>query len=156
MTEQPYQTPKSDLGSEARGYGGLRRLPYLLWSIALVVFAFVALMAIGFLSGSGMISMIIVNLVALSLVVAFFYLIVLRFRNQGASGWWALGTLVPLFNIYVSVRALAYPEGYSDHKKFDGAAKIIVGLLLLLIFAQIVSVGVTVYRGSVQSVGLEN
>ncbi len=54
---------------------------------------------------------LVANLSVLALVAGMFTLAALRFRNQGASGWWAIGIVVPILNIYVAIRALAYPEG---------------------------------------------
>ena len=65
-------------------------------------------------------------LVLMAALGAAFYLMVLRFRNQGATGWWALAAFIPLVNLYIGVRALAYPEGYADGRKLDRAGKAIV------------------------------
>ena len=54
----------------------------------------------------------------------------LRFRNQGSSGLWALGMFVPILNIYTGLRAMAFPEGYADHRTLDTPAKILIGVWL--------------------------
>ena len=101
-----------------RSYGGIRRLAYVacLVVIGMVVAWVDSVTRPGLLQLLGL-------LVALA---AGLYLLVLRFRNQGATGWWALAALVPLVNFYVCIRALAYPEGYADHRKLDRAAKVVV------------------------------
>ena len=53
-----------------------------------------------------------------------------RLKNLGHSGWWVLGLFVPILNIVVSVRMLAAPEGYADHKTLDGPGKVIIGVLI--------------------------
>ena len=61
------------------------------------------------------------------------YAVALRFRNQGATGWWALGLFVPLVNVYVVIRALAFPEGYADHRTLDVPGKVLVFLAVTMI-----------------------
>jgi len=56
-----------------------------------------------------------------------------RLQNQGHSGWWVLGLIVPILNIAVSVKCIAAPEGYADHKTMDTSGKVVVGLLLAAI-----------------------
>ena len=65
-------------------------------------------------------------LTLLAALAAALYLMVLRFRNQGATGWWVLAAFVPFFNVYIGVRALAYPEGYADRRRLDLAGKAVV------------------------------
>jgi uncharacterized membrane protein YhaH (DUF805 family) len=42
-----------------------------------------------------------------------------RFHNLCMSGWWILGFVVPLLNIWLSYRCFACPAGYDQHKKLD-------------------------------------
>jgi hypothetical protein len=46
------------------------------------------------------------------------------------SGWWSLLLFVPIINILIHIRCLAFPEGYEDHKRLDLAARVILGLIL--------------------------
>lgn len=117
----------------ASEYPGLRRLPYFLISLAVNI-------GITFLVGFyGQNTPGLANLSTVVMVIVMIGLIVQRFRNQGASGFWAIGILVPLLNLYVSVRALAYPEGYADHKTFDLPAKIIIALFVLVFILGVVA-----------------
>lgn len=56
--------------------------------------------------------------------------------------------MVPLLNIFVGIRCIAYPEGYEDHKTLDTPAKVIigifVGLLVLVILVAVLAVGMSV------------
>ena len=124
-TANPYAAPGANL-SEAltsREYGGLRRAPFFGWSIGLMAVYMVGLLAV---EGSpGGIFALLLGLCAASI-----WIHVLRFRNQGSSGLWALGVFVPIFGIYASLRALAFPEGYEDHRSLDTPAKLLIGLWL--------------------------
>jgi len=114
-------------------YGGLRRLPYFLISMAVQIGISIgaAMLVPSMASGSGMSPVVAGVLVLLTLVVAL-YLTALRFRNQGASPWWALAMLVPILNIYVTIRAIAFPEGYVDTGKIDRAGWIIIIVAIVL------------------------
>ena len=71
-----------------------------------------------------------------------------RCKNIGMNPWWGLGIMIPILNIFVGLRCLAYPEGYEDHKTLDGAAKVIIGLFLaLFLFAVIAIVAVVATIG---------
>ena len=54
--------------------------------------------------------------------------VVKRFRNVGMSGWWVLGTVVPVLNLWLGYRLLACPAGYSARRKLDGAGKFVAVL----------------------------
>ncbi len=114
--------------SSAQQYGGFNRSRYFFWMLGLGVFGALAV-AIPFLVklDSGLVAGISMALFIAS-TLGSFYPLVKRYQNQVASGWWALGSLVPILNIYVGIRALAYPPGYNQHKTFDGPAKIILAL----------------------------
>lgn len=121
--------------NETQTYPGIRRLPYFLILLGLYA-AVVAIMVTMSTSQP-----LIVNVALLVFMVGLFFICAQRYRNQGASGWWAAGMIVPILNLYVSIRAFAYPEGYTAHKKFDGPAKIIIAVYLLVF---IVGVGAAI------------
>jgi uncharacterized membrane protein YhaH (DUF805 family) len=56
-----------------------------------------------------------------------------RCKNLGMNPWWSLGLLVPILNIFIGLRCLAFPEGYEDHRTLDAPAKVVVGLFLALL-----------------------
>ena len=53
-----------------------------------------------------------------------------RCVNIGMNPWWCLGLIVPILNIFVGLRCIAYPEGYEHHKTLDTPAKVLIGLFL--------------------------
>jgi len=63
-----------------------------------------------------------------------------RFANLGMSGWWLLGTLVPILNWWVGYRLFACPPGYAMHKKMDGA-----GIALAILYWLGVALGLAVF-----------
>ena len=125
MANNPYAAPSADISEPAihRSYSGLRRLPFFGCSVGLTVLYMVGLMLGG---QEPTIALISVGLV----LVGSIYLYVLRFRNQDSSGLWALGMFVPILNIYTGLRAMAFPEGYADHRTLDTPAKILIGVWL--------------------------
>lgn len=77
------------------------------------------------------------------------YLAARRFQNQGASGWWAVGLLVPLLNLYVGLRALSLPEGYSDHRTLDATAKAIIAFAVFTLVSGVaLAITVPMFLGS--------
>jgi uncharacterized membrane protein YhaH (DUF805 family) len=61
--------------------------------------------------------------------------LVKRFQNLGMSGFWVLGLLVPLLNVWLGYRLLACPGGYAMRKKLDGAGKLVAVLYWLSVTA---------------------
>jgi len=57
------------------------------------------------------------------------WLVVKRLINVGMSGWWFLGSCVPLLNFWVSYRLWVCPPGYAYHKKLDG-----IGIFLAILY----------------------
>jgi hypothetical protein len=51
------------------------------------------------------------------------------------SGFWVLGLLVPLLNVWLGYRLLACPGGYAMRKKLDGAGKLVAVLYWLSVTA---------------------
>ena len=129
-SNNPYQSPatvskKHNQQKQPEGYGGIGRLAYFLISIAVGV----ASAGVEFFAEANSIG----GLEFATLAVGFISNITLaglRLKNMGYRGMWVLGLFVPLLNILVSVRCVAAPEGYADHKTFDTAGKTIIGILL--------------------------
>jgi uncharacterized membrane protein YhaH (DUF805 family) len=122
-----YAAPQADLTVDYPSVGtypGLTRMPYFLWMMG-VQLGGTAIMAV--LAGAVDPALGVAVGYAL-LLGGFVYISVLRFRNQGASGWWALGLFVPILNFYVGIRALAYQEGYCEQGRLDRTGKLIVYL----------------------------
>ena len=67
------------------------------------------------------------------------WIIAQRITNTGYSRWWCVAIAVPFLNILLAVSLIACPEGFADHRTLDTAAKIIVGLFLVM-FALVVIV----------------
>ncbi len=110
--------PGGSLRAQGRAYGGLRRLAY----VACLVVIGIIVALVDSVTEPGLLEL----LTLLAALAAALYLMVLRFRNQGATGWWVLAAFVPLVNLYIGVRALAYPEGYADRRRLDLAGKAVV------------------------------
>ncbi|MEM9480168.1 MAG: hypothetical protein AAGA58_11005 [Verrucomicrobiota bacterium] len=76
-------------------------------------------------------------------LIAALVLAVLRFRNQGSSGWMALLFIVPVANLWAMWRLVACQEGYKDVGHLDRAGKIItwvyVGLIVLSFVGNIIT-----------------
>ena len=126
MAEQSvYAAPEADLAPAAgdREYPGIRRLPYFGWGMALNLVYMGTIGALGPESSLVLVPMLLV-------LVAMGYLVVQRLRNTGSPGWHAAGIVVPVLNIYIGLRAMAFPEGYADHRSLDTPAKVIIGLFV--------------------------
>ena len=119
---------RSQIGEEPPDsrYGGLRRLPYFLIALPL------AGMSVLLGMDGGWTLMLLLQLV-------WVYPVVKRFQNQGASRWWAAGLLVPVFNLYVGLRAVSFPEGYNDNRTLDRAAKAILSVVASTVVLSVVA-----------------
>ena len=118
-----YSTPDAVLSTnEVVGdREGIRRLQYFGYSMGVQVLFYLGLFLVGESGGLFLMA---------ALVGASVWLVVMRLKNTGWSGWWVLGMFVPILNIYVGLRALAFPEGYSENKTLDTPAKILIGLFI--------------------------
>lgn len=110
---------------QGRTYGGIRRLPYFGYSLLINIVSMVLQFALvaGDMAG-------LVLVVSLGSAIFGIWIVVQRLINVGLSGWWVLGLLVPILNIWVAVQCVAAPEGYAQHKTLDTAGKVIIGLFL--------------------------
>jgi len=114
---------------QQRNYGGIRRLGYFFGTLGLSA-SLQIYMGIFHLKPDPttiFIELFIEFILVLSLT---FVLVVNRLRNIGMSGWWSVGMLVPIANVYLGVKCLACPEGYQDTKKLDSAGKVIAGIFI--------------------------
>ena len=124
-----YKVPNAEIAERgsSKGYGGIGRLPYFIFVTSVVVCLIILVLLFGeSIAESPPITWVFTGLV----IVASFWVAVLRLRNIGRSGWWVLGTLVPLINLYVGLILFAYPEGHVDHGKLDTPAKIIIAVYI--------------------------
>ncbi len=81
--------PSDSLSEQVATYSGLSRLRYFFSIVGLHVVFFLIVVTVGKSQP------LVANLSVLALVAGMFTLAALRFRNQGASGWWAIGHVVP-------------------------------------------------------------
>ncbi len=56
-----------------------------------------------------------------------------RLKNLGMSGWWLIGLIVPVLNMWVFWRTTSCPAGYVDHQSLDTGGKIASGVFVLVI-----------------------
>jgi uncharacterized membrane protein YhaH (DUF805 family) len=111
--------------SQGRTYGGIGRLAYFGYSFLVNIISGVlqAAMIAGEMGG-------LVLIVSVVGMVFGIWIAVQRLINVGLSGWWVLGLIVPILNIWVAIQCIAAPEGYAQHKTLDTAGKVIIGLFL--------------------------
>ena len=62
-----------------------------------------------------------------------FALHIMRLHNAGASGWIALGLLIPFGGLLVMLFCLIAPPGYCEHRQMDAAGGAMVAALAALI-----------------------
>jgi uncharacterized membrane protein YhaH (DUF805 family) len=132
--ENPYEAPQAVVEStqtlrERRDhYGGIGRLAYVALMIGAVggsnIFSDMSRNAGGIVTNL----LITITFWVLLFVAAFF-----RLKNIGMNPWWCLLLFVPLANLAVFFRCLAYPEGYADTKELDVAGKVVVGFCIAFI-----------------------
>jgi uncharacterized membrane protein YhaH (DUF805 family) len=143
----PFTAPESfgDISGQAtltREYGGIRRLPYFGYGFLLNV----GVQVIQSIAAAADAPVVVLLTLPVSIIGAM-ALAYQRCLNIGMNPWWCLGLIVPLLNIFVGLRCIAYPEGYEDHKTLDTPAKVIIGLfiamfvliILLVVFAVMAS-----------------
>ena len=132
--DNPYEAPQAVVEStqtfrERRDhYGGFGRLAY------------VAIM-VGAVGGSNIFSdmsrdaggTITILLITITFWILMFAAVFFRLKNIGMNPWWCLLLFVPIANLVVFFRCLAYPEGYADTKELDVAGKVIVGFCIAFI-----------------------
>jgi uncharacterized membrane protein YhaH (DUF805 family) len=94
-------------------------------------------------SSEGVLSLVSTS-VGVVLIGMVFYVSLLRFQNLGMSGWWILGNLVPLLNLWVGYRSICCPAGYEYHRKLDGIGKLLTvlyfGMFVLVIGVMVLAV----------------
>ena len=150
----PFEVSASvDVATEpagARVYGGVRRLPYFGYLFggyvitALLAFCLFAALTGGMAPGAvptGPTWVLILPGTVYQILAI--WVTAKRLQNQGYSGWWVLGLIVPILNIAVSVKCIAAPEGYADHKTLDTSGKVVVGLLLAAIVLTVAAIALT-------------
>ncbi|MCZ6886922.1 MAG: hypothetical protein O7H39_00390 [Gammaproteobacteria bacterium] len=126
-----YQAPAADLdtGRSTTEYGGLNRGKYFLYSIGLQVVYYILLA----IFAAVLESPVMIGIAVVAMFIGAIYLGFQRFVNIGTSGWWILMVFVPIANFYYGVKALAFPEGYDDHRQMDTTGKVIIGLFVGMI-----------------------
>lgn len=111
--------------SEGRTYGGIGRLTYFGFAFLINIVSGVLQYAAA--AGEMGWMALVVSLIGLGFAI---WIAVQRLINVGLSGWWVLGLIVPILNIWLGVQCIAAPEGYAQHKTLDTAGKVIIGVFL--------------------------
>lgn len=143
----PFAAPSAfgDIASEnrpMREYGGIRRLPYFGYSFLMNI----VLQVVQGVGAANQLPILVLGTIPIALVggMALAYQ---RCKNIGMNPWWCLGMFVPILNIFVGLRCLAYPEGYEDHKTLDGPGKVILGVFIGIIVLVVVGVIIAIAAG---------
>ena len=111
-------------GRAAEAQPGIGRLPFWIGvNVAGAGAAGIIVATDGSLdAGVGAIALVVVT----SMVLA-----VGRLRNMGASGWWALGMLVPVLNLLVLARCELLPVNYRESRRLDRTGRILTAAFLV-------------------------
>ena len=153
--ENPYvaseQAAESSWGNptEAKVYGGIRRLPFVLvifgFQLVQVVLAWIFVNVLTELTYE---AVVLFNVVATGVqLVGVIVASMLRIKNMGFNFAWGLTILVPLYNLLVILRLLSCQEGYADTRKLDRAGNVIAAIFLLLLISWVVFLVVVGVRG---------
>jgi uncharacterized membrane protein YhaH (DUF805 family) len=140
--DNPYSAPLATTFDEhgaqlmPKHYGGIRRLPYLGIIIGLAILRAIVVVGGGTDDPSDAGTLIVFLLMVVAFMPVYY-----RLKNIGMNPWWCLLMVVPIANLIVAFRCLAFQEGYVDTKKLDTAGTvttfIVVGLFVLLVIAVI-------------------
>lgn len=118
----------------AKDYGGIGRLAYAGWMFLLgFIHAMVARPS--YLPNDDD-EFRIFPLIVVGLAV---WLVVLRLKNIGESGWLGLLALIPGVNLWIGYKCLTQQEGYLETKELDGPGKIV--RLIFILFLAFLGVG---------------
>jgi len=145
VMENPYSSPKPNLDDNhvmiaRRCRGGIGRLTFIGMMIGLNILEYVLLVGMAPYGLTIRICLILLFFM-MSLIPVFF-----RLKNIGMNPWLCLMIFIPVVNLLVALRCIAFPEGYSDTKQLDGAGKIIMGILIgMLALAFMAFFGLIVY-----------
>lgn len=160
-TEQSQSSETSQVGASKRSEGELKlellnakwpgasRRVYLfaIWVLPALLVGGVALLGQFFLNPEDAADAKLLTIASVGAGLLMLGIIILvsvqRFDNLGMSGWWILGHMVPLLNLWVGYRAVCCPAGYEFHRKMDGIGiflAILYGLPMILFMIMIVLV----------------
>ncbi|MCC9643705.1 hypothetical protein LOC71_15575 [Rhodopirellula sp. JC740] len=146
--QNPYQTtieispdPYNSTGIQ---YGGIGRTAFIVGYIGIIVAQWaLALIAVRFTdAGAGQIGLPLQLISGVATIALAWY----RMINQGSSGFWALGVIVPLLNLFVILRCMCCPMGYADDHKLDTAGKIVGATIFVLFILFVVLIGMIFTR----------
>ncbi|MEM7253704.1 MAG: hypothetical protein AAF493_19980 [Pseudomonadota bacterium] len=131
VNDDPYAPPTVDVRpTRAEAYPGIGRLIYFAMTCLFII-------AQGAFGG-WFVGRIGNSVIALAILTALLVVpTVLRLRNIGQSGWWSILILIPLVNLVLWLRCVAFPTGYRDTGRLDGPGKVIlwsVFLFLMFVF----------------------
>jgi uncharacterized membrane protein YhaH (DUF805 family) len=142
---EPYVAPEEDFNDPASGevaMPGARRRSYLFFLIVFPVLWLALTVAVATSMngkvGQETLALVVSGMLVLPGLVGL-VISILRLVNVGMSGWWLLGNLVPVLNLWVGYRCFACPSGYAIHKKMDAAGIILAILYWLMMLAGIVA-----------------
>ncbi|MES2924852.1 MAG: hypothetical protein V4819_25075 [Verrucomicrobiota bacterium] len=130
MPDNPYEPPAAilhDSGDTTRtpaSPGGIRRLTYWISVIVLVIGLLALIKANPAAAGSGgAVAFWIVNMVP-----AF-----PRLKNIGMNPWLSLAIIIPIVNLFIIFRCLAYQENYQSEGKLDRMGETLIAAVILVV-----------------------
>lgn len=144
----PYTAPKSLPSREQFGeiaYGGIGRLAFFLAPLVIVAaFISVLVMVFGASMSVETVSEPVMagGVIALyaGVFIAIIWINIARLKNLAMSGWWVLGLIVPILNVWLQWRQFACPEGYANHRELDTIGKVLTFVFVIIPLA-IVAIG---------------
>ena len=149
-TDNPFEAPMTDFSAPPRAkaldrvYGGIGRLAYFGYTILVGIVAIILILIV---AGALPQNPELLFVVQGAQFIAGLFLACWRAKNLGANPWWGLTILIPLYNILVGIRLIAYPPGWEDHRQLDTPGKVIVGLFLGLFALMILALVLAVVMG---------
>ena len=138
--ENPYQSPETSSQSEADPVQVPENMPGIgravFWGFVIVWRVTETLIVVALAeSGISPVSAIVVTVGFLGVALIPVYY---RLKNLGSNPMWCLLSFVPLINLLLFIRCMIFPTGYVLTKQLDTAAKLMIGLVGIVLVAVVI------------------
>lgn len=129
----PYTPPQAKLNkiTKTKHLNGIGRMSFLLGLLTLIFSLF-------FISYTGLFFYIAPEIVLIAMFALLLNIIGLRLKNAGYSAFWGFLILIPIMNILLIMRCLAYPTDYKNTQILDANGKIVT-VIFVIVFIAIIS-----------------